>query len=62
LLEGWSLLYEVIAEEPKMTALREDTGLIIYRPILEVEYQTAGDAIALGALNQIAARQDLPLR
>jgi hypothetical protein len=38
LLEGWSLLYEVIAEEPKMTALREDTGLIIYRPILEVEY------------------------
>jgi hypothetical protein len=43
-----------------MTALREDAGLIIHRPIFEVEYQTAGDAIAPGALNQIAGRQHIP--
>ena len=42
-----SFLYEVIADQLKMAALRKHEGLVLQRTILEVEHETAGDAIAL---------------
>ena len=62
LLEGWSLLYEVVAQQREMPTLGEDGGFIIQRAVLEVEHETAGDAIAPSVLNQIAVRQHTPLR
>ena len=60
-LECRPFLYEVIADQLKMAALREHEGLILQRTVLEVEHETAGDAIAVRGLNEVAVRQETAL-
>jgi hypothetical protein len=45
---------KVIADQAEMPALRKNRGLIMQRPIFEMEPETAGDTISPSALNEIA--------
>jgi len=53
MLECGTLLYQAVAQEPEVTALGEDSSLVVERAILEVKHQPAGHPIATGDLDQV---------
>src|SRR5439155_7824631 len=56
--KGGAALDEVIAQEPKLPALREDRGLVLERSIPEVEDETIRQPVTVQRLNEIAVRDD----
>jgi hypothetical protein len=48
--ERWAFLYQVIAQKPKCSSLREYDVLVLNRPVLEVKHHTARNAIAVDDL------------
>jgi hypothetical protein len=51
-------LDEVIAQQPKLPLLREHGGLVLERPVPEVENEAARHAVTLRRLNEVAVGDD----
>jgi hypothetical protein len=49
-LERWTLLYEMVAHEPKASPLREDGRVVVKRPIPKAEDKAARHAMGLARL------------
>src|ERR1700722_5322851 len=61
MLECWTFLHKVIADEAKVSALRKNRGFLLSRAVLESEYEMIGDAIATRDLHQVALRDGGPV-
>jgi hypothetical protein len=57
--ECGTFLYQVVANEPEAAMLRKDSGLIVYRTILEVKDYVVRDPIAVGYLNAVSRGKGL---
>jgi hypothetical protein len=57
--EGWTVLHEVVAEQPERRLLRIHRGFIVQRSIRKTKDQPNRDLRLSNSLHEIAARENL---